>query len=462
MDDLPAARGSIRRTLLLSLGALFVAGMLLLFLAARGYGRRAADDAYDHLLNASALAIADRVTFDHGQWQVDLPYVALNLLAMAPEDRVFYRVAAPGGQTLTGYDDVPRAPAKKKDGITFFDADYSGERVRFISLDRRVSSPDRVGVVTIEVGQTRRARESLISDMAWRATLAIGLLTVAALAVLWFVVNRALRPLVRLERELRARDPSDLRPLQDDMPQEMRQMLGALNRFMARLGENLDTLRAFVGDAAHQLRTPLAALHAQAQLAVDEDDPQEQKRCLLAIERNARVLTRLTNQLLSDASVLHREHLRRFEPIDFAHVIRQALHESVPHLEPRPVVLTEGLDSVAPMRGDALMLREAIKNLVDNALKYGAPQRGPLQIALLRIDGGLRVVLTDHGPGIASVDAERLFERFHRGATSGEGGAGLGLAIVRRVVRSHGGEITLSNRVEGGLKVILDLPGRWP
>ncbi|WP_049623769.1 sensor histidine kinase [Frateuria defendens] len=458
MASRAAGGRSIRRQLLASLGALFLLGMLALFVAARSYGRRAADMAYDHLLAASALSIADHVALVRGQWRVDLPYAALELLAMAPEDRVFYLVSAPDGSVLTGYDDLP-APPHELGRLGFYDATYSGERVRVVQLERWSAGSATHGGAHVQVAQTRRARDALAGGIVWRATLAIAVLTLAALLLAWLAVNRALQPIARLERDLGTRSPADLRPVACDVPQELHQLVGALNRFMARLGENLDTLRAFIGEAAHQLRTPLAALRAQAQLAVDEDDPTEQHRSLLAIERNADALGRLTNQLLSDASVSHRGHLQRFGPLDLAEIVREALHATVPLREPRPRLELAGLDGPAPMVGDALMLREAIKNLIDNALKYGAPERGPLHVALAPHADGWRLSVRDHGPGIAAEEAELVFERFRRGSAADGGGAGLGLAIVRRVAHSHGGRVALSNLPDGGLRVDLELPG---
>ncbi|WP_267119230.1 sensor histidine kinase, partial [Xanthomonas sacchari] len=373
---------SIRRTLLRYLGALSLLGAVALFFVARDYGQRAANRSYDHLLVSSALSIVDSVALAGGQWQVDLPYAALDLLAMAPEDRVFYRVFDARGRTITGYDDLPAAPSLPRASAPprLFDAVYSGEPVRFAVVSRRVSSAAAQDQVWVQVGQTRRAREALAQDVVLHALVAIALLSLLALALVWLGVSRALRPLRTLERELSRREPSELKPVAATAPQEMQQMVAALNRFMARLAGSNETLRAFMAEAAHQMRTPLAALRAQAQLALDEDDPQEMRRSLEAIERNATHMSRLLNQLLSDASVIHRSNLQRYASVDLAEVLHQALHEAVPQAAPRPRVQLAVASEPALVRGDALLLREAIKNLIDNACKYGGD--GPLQVAL--------------------------------------------------------------------------------
>jgi len=464
----PARPHSIRRTLLLYLGVLSLIGAVLLFLAARSYGRAAADRSYDHLLIASALSIADSVALVDGQWQVDLPYAALDLLAMAPEDRVYYRVSSNRG-AITGYPDLPAPPSPPLDGKPkLFDAMYLGERTRFVAVSRWVAGPASQGQAIVQVGQTRIAREALADDVVLRALIAIVALSLAALSLVWVGVHRALRPLQKLERDLSLREPSDLKPVPGSVPLELGELVGALNRFMGRLAASNETLRAFMGDAAHQMRTPLAALRAQAQLALDEDDPAEQRRSLVTIERNANHMSRLLNQLLSDASAIHRSHLQQFETVDLAELLHQALYESIPQSGPRPDLNLAVTSDPVRVQGDALLLREAIKNLIDNALKHGQPRPGqmggPLQIALTVAEGegnaAFSAVLTvaDHGPGIAAADAQTVFERFARGRDAASGGAGLGLAIVKRIVDSHGGRVELSNRVGGGLVVTLRLP----
>ncbi|WP_140719654.1 sensor histidine kinase [Pseudomonas sp. Hp2] len=454
----PADGGSIRRTLWLYLGLLSALGAVVLFFGARAYGERAANRSYDHLLVSSALSILDSVALAGGHWQVDLPYAALDLLAMAPDDRVFYRVYDLRGGTITGYGDLPAPPRAPVAGASpqLFDADYSGERVRFVVVARLVSSAAGQAEVRVQVGQTRRARDALARAVVVNALLAIAVLTALSLALVGLGVHRALRPLRRIESDLSRREPSDLKPLVVAPPREMAHMVGALNRFMERLAGSNETLRAFMAEAAHQMRTPLAALRAQAQLALDEDDPRELRRSLEAIERNASHMSRLLNQLLSDASAIHRSQLQRFETVDLAELVHQALHEAIPRSGGAPRVQLAIDPQPARVHGDALLLREALKNLIDNACKYGGG--APLQLALTSDERECVLAVADHGPGIPAAEAERVFERFVRGEHAPSGGAGLGLAIVKRIVESHGGRIDLSNRVGGGLVATLRFP----
>ncbi len=445
---------------------LLLAGSLLLYLAARVYALTAADRSYDRVLAGSALSIAETLSVSGRDVQVDLPYAALDMLSSAPEDRVFYRVFGPGERTVTGYADLPgpredaRLLAAADSGTShFFDATYRGELVRFAMLGRKINEVDASGWVWVQVGQTRRAREALASELVLGSVLPITVVGLFALLLVWTGIRRALRPLVRVGEDISHRAPADLHPVAAPVPAEILPLVDGINSFMQRLSGNIDTLRTFIADAAHQMRTPLAALRAQAQIALDED-PAQQRSSLRAIDRNAARLSRLLDQLLSDATVIHRADLRRFEPFDLVVTVRKAMAEAVPRADGGSAQFDTPL-ATAPMSGDEVMLREAVKNLIDNALRHGRTKVCDLAVGLYSDDAGYRIEVADRGPGIAEPDRERVFERFVRGDSLAPG-AGLGLAIVRQVVSSHRGAIRLRDRDGGGLVVELVLPADRP
>jgi len=458
---------SLKSRLVTTMALLFLAGTVVMYLAARAYGLRAADLSYDRLLAGSALSIAETLSVDGARVRVDIPYAALDMLSAAPEDKVFYRVFGPGAQTVTGYEDLPTMPAARSrreepselPAPRFFDATYRGDVVRFVVLGRQIAQPGQRGWVWVQVGQTRQAREELAGELVLGALLPIALLTLLALGLAWFGVARALRPLGTISADLAAREPADLQPMTVPVPAEVQPMVQAMNGFMRRLEGNLASLRSFIGDAAHQIRTPLAGLRAQAQLALDEDDPGEMRRGLVKIERNAARLTRLVNQLLSDAMVMHRADARRFEEFDLVDVVKRAMRDAVPMTGDVPVGFISSV-ARAPMRGDAVLLGEAIKNLIDNAIRHGSPeslgQDAEVEVALHEAAGSYALTVSDRGPGIPAGDRKRIFDRFERGSTQSPG-AGLGMAIVARVAASHGGTVELEERDGGGLVVRLVL-----
>ena len=446
--------------------ALFTVGLIALYAAAQSYARVAADRSYDRLLAGSALSITETLSVADGAILVDVPYAALDMLSAAPDDKVFYRVIGPDGRTVTGYPDLPvvRSPERDEGGsdaalTTFFDANYRGEKVRFVSIGREIAQPGSRGWVWVEVGQTRLAREQLRHELVVRAVLPIIVFILLALAGVWFGITRALRPLDAIGQELARREPSALQPVMAPVPSEIAPVIESLNMFMRRLRENIDNLRAFIGDAAHQMRTPLAGMLAQAQVS-SGGDVAELREAMGKIERNAVRLTRLLNQLLSDATVQHRSDMRRFESFDLKTIVEQAIRELLPQTAESDIRFRSSLET-APVTGDALLFGEAIKNLIHNALVHGRGEHREVTIGLQRAQDGYRLTVSDRGPGIREDQKERVFERFARGEAS-TSGAGLGLAIVRQAIESHGGTIRLADRKWGGLRVEVTLPRNAP
>jgi two-component system sensor histidine kinase TctE len=458
---------SLRTRLAGTMALLFIGGMLVLFLVARAYANVVADKSYDRLLVGSALSIAETFSVMGSEVRVDIPYAALAMLSAAPEDRVFYRVFGPGQATVTGYDDLPmvqdsmrRAKATLPTSAQFFDAEYRGARVRFALIGREIAEPGVSGWLWVQVGQTRRARDAMAHEMIVNVLLPIALLTVFALALVWFGITRALRPLQRIGNDLAERQPSDLHPVTAPVPAEIQPLIESVNGFMYRLGTTMETLRAFIAEAAHQMRTPLAALRAQAQMALGDDEPADLRRSLRAVDRNAARLSRLLNQLLSDATVIHRADIRHFEPFDLLQAIHSVLHEVVPLAGDTPVQFRTSLQE-APLVGDPLMFGEALKNLIDNALRHGRGEYSAVEIALSKAGQDYLLTVADRGPGIPEADYERVFERFARNGESTVG-VGLGLPIVRRAIRSQNGDVTLAAREGGGLLVQVRLRGGSP
>ena len=452
---------SLRRRLLIRLFgalALLTAG---LFAFVDAYAQRAADSAYDQLLQAAALSIADTIRVEGGRIAVDLPYSSLSILAMARRDRIFYRIDAPGGGLVTGYGDLPvtQREAGGRD-IAFQNATYRDMPIRLAVLDRLIAHPQLSGWVRIVVAQTREERESLARGILTNAFLPIALAVMAGGGLIWFGVRQALAPLASLEQMIRARQPHDFRPIEIPPPAEVSQLVQAINSLLARLHGNLDTMQTFLADAAHQIRTPLASLRLQAELAAEEDDPEYLRRSVARIHRNAVDASQLTSQLLSHAMVIHRSEALEPEDIDLAALLDHVVQRARPISD--DVVIRLDIDEAAEqafIAGDPISLTEAMTNLVDNAVKY-AGQGGDVTVRLAPLpDGGFQIDVADRGPGIPDAEKEKVLQRFGRGsAGTGTTGSGLGLAIVKAVADAHGGGLSLLDRPGGGLIVRLEFP----
>ena len=441
---------------------MFLAGTVALYIAAYAYGRTAADRSFDRLLAGSARSIADTLVEVDGDIDVSVPYSAIDMLSVAPNDRVFYRVYGSDGKVVTGYPYLPSAKPwagmqrdTRRQDVHFFNAQYSGETVRFAIIRREIAKPGNLGSVWVQIGQTTLAREALTHELALRSLLPIIFMTVAALGLNLLAIGRALQPLKKISEDLARRDPSALHPITAPVPSEVAPLVNGINFFMLRLEHNIQMLKAFVAEAAHQMRTPLAAMRAQAQIAVD-DAPAGVRHSLEAIDRNASKLARLLNQMLSNATVSHRGDVRRFERFDLLATVHEAVHEVVPRADAKRLTVYTELTET-PIHGDPLMLLEALKNIVDNALQHGAPDSSSIEIHIDKEGPHYLVSISDRGPGIPTCDQEKVFERFFRRGSKASG-AGLGLAIVKQVIESHGGTVQLLNRAGGGLIVLLRIP----
>jgi signal transduction histidine kinase len=315
-----------------------------------------------------------------------------------------------------------------------------------------VATRDRV----IQVAQPLEIRQRLAANAALRSVLPLALLApLLALAGGWLAA-RTLMPLQQVAAGVRQRDERSLQPLPEaGLPDEVAPLVGSLNALLQRLGDALRSQRAFVSDAAHELRSPLTALKLQLRVLERTGDEAGRAAAQQALAQGIERAIRLVEQLLA---------LARSEPaagtptqaVDLAAVIDEALADLGPLAAERGIALSrEGL-SEATVDGDPQALKALVRNLLDNAMRYGATgTRTPqLQVRLEReADGALRLEVHDTGPGIPPDERPRVFDRFYRGPQIDEAGTGLGLAIVRSVAEQHGASVTLADSPLGGLRV---------
>lgn len=309
----------------------------------------------------------------------------------------------------------------------------------------------------IQVAQPVPVRRRLAADTALRSVAPLLLVgPLLALLGVW-VVARALAPLRRLAADVRARDVDTFAPLPDaDVPDEAAPLVRAVNGLLARLSGALDAQRAFVADAAHELRSPLTALKLQLKLLREAGDEAARKAAMEQLAQGVERATRLVEQLLA---------LARAEPgaaqtlaaLDLADVAREALADLLPLASARGSELSLQADAAVPLQGDRSGLIALVRNLADNALRY-APPGAHVELHLALDDGAPLLTVDDSGPGIPPAERGKVFDRFVRRSAQGESGSGLGLAIVRSVAQRHGATLSLADSPLGGLRVQV----RWP
>lgn len=460
-NPLPPVTLSLWARVSLGVMSLLLIGGMLVSLAAFAYGRQAAREAYDRLLLGAANDIAAALTVMDGTLSEALPISAFQLLALAPDDRIAYRITGIDGERLTGYAlDLP--PRRGQARVEFSDADFAGEKARFVSVLKRFSERDFSGTVEIIVGQTLRARNELALDITRNALIALGIAGVLMLALAALMVRHAMQPLEAIARAFALRDPHDLTPMTTPVPSEAAVMIGAMNGFMARLDRQVGAMRNLISDTAHQLRTPVAALRAQADLAAEERDPERRALIVERIHRRSRGLGRLLDQMLSRALVIHRTDSVRPTPVDLREIALDIV-DAGDHalLSPAAELRLEIGEDPVMVLADELSLAEAAKNLLSNALKHG--------VAPITIGAGLErseeanpayavLWVRDEGNGPSPERLATLGQRFARTAASRGDSAGLGLSIGHAVAQAFGGELAFEHPAAGGFRAVLRLP----
>jgi two-component system, OmpR family, sensor histidine kinase TctE len=408
-----------------------------------------ANEAYDQALFDIGIALGAHVRVTPTEYRFDVPAAVEQVLRTDRYDRIFYRVISPGGLEIGG---DPMLPASESDALAY-DVVFNGQKVRVVT----VQTPCGRSTCTVLVGETMVKRAKLARDLLLSTLLPGLLIALATLTIVWFGVKRGLWPLARLSEEIKARSPRDLRPIDAQAaPEETRPLVAALNGLLEEVGQAAKSQERFLANAAHQLRTPLAGLQAHTELALAQAMPPSCRMHLEQVHQATIRTARLANQLLA---------LARAEPggsgngsgLNLKSVVEAEADAWVHQALARDVDLGFELER-APMRGDALLLREALANLVHNAIEY-SPRGGRVTVRTGERNGKTFAEVEDDGPGIPPSERERVLERFYRVPGTPGTGSGLGLAIVREIALGHGGNIELGEGAASrGCRVALTFP----
>lgn len=444
------ARVALGVTLLLLFGGVIVS------IAAFAYGREAARSAYDRLLLGAANDIAAAITVQDGAPLVELPVPAFQLLALAPDDRIGYRIVGPDGATLTGYEDILLPLRRRSAGDGFFDGTFFGEPARFAVVSRRFAERTLNGNIQVIVGHTLKARNDMAYDITTKALYVLLASGLAMVLLAIVVVRSVFAPLKTIAGSLAVRDPHDLTPIDTAVPRETAVMIHALNGFMARLERQMNSMQHLISDTAHQLRTPVAALRAQADLFIHEPDMECRERIAERIQSRTSSLGRLLDQMLSQALVVHRGDSARRETLDLRDIVLDVFEDG-DHavLRPDMEVVPQLADKPVYAVADAPSLQEAVKNLLNNALKYG---RGPVRIGATRQRGTVSIWVEDSGGGPEPEVLSALGSRFNKSAPARQNSAGLGLAIAHAVATSFEGKLELERLENNRFRAALVFP----
>ncbi len=381
------------------------------------------------------------------------------MLGAAAQDRLFWRIVV-GDETLTGYDDLP-LPATAPTGPAPFvyAARYRGADLRIAAVARGVMAGERPQPALILLGQTRDGQRAIAGRLAHGAVLAgLGFFVLAVPLALVFA-NSVLAPVSNLARAVADRGPADLRPVDHPAPRELAPLVAALDSFIARLRLTLGQTETFIAEAAHHIRTPLATVRTEAEIALREARDDETRARLRSVIRAVDESARSAGQLLDHAMVAYRSRRMDAAEIDLRETLAALARSFAPTADLRDIALTvDPGNGPARVRGDRVMVESALRNLIDNALKYSAAE-GAVHLTLDCAAGRVTVGVRDTGRGLAGMDAGALTARFRRGPNVGDVvGSGLGLTIVDEVARAMGGDFALVPAEGGGTLARLSLP----
>lgn len=444
---------SLRRQLLLWLLVpqlvLWAGGGLLAYRFALAYVEKGIDQS----LTQSVRALARQVKPIGSGLLIDFPKAAQDVLEQDPKDRLSYMVSSPPGRFVLGNQNLPQPVASAQQAGTpfLYRGVVDGIPLRIVALDVNYGEAESPQTLRVQVGkslqvQQRIARE-LIADMLV-PLLALGLL----LSLLVYGgIRRGLAPLTRLTTQLEDRSVNAREPIgATQAPSEVHALVKAINGLLEEVAHHVHQEKRFLDDAAHQLRTPLAGLIGQVELAQQEvKDPALGER-LTKVHTGAQRSAHLVHQLLTLARTENHAHRA---PVDLPALAREVAREWTPRALAAGMDLGfEGEQSLM-IQGDALQLREALANLIDNALRY-TPSGSAITLRVQRTASGASLSVEDNGPGLMPADLAHVFQRFWRGSEQ-PGGCGLGLAIVREIARRHGGEAIVETLKPQGFKVEL-------
>ena len=417
---------------------------------------------FDRALEYNARAMAQLITMQGDQLEFVLPRPARELLRADDSDTVYFQVMGPHSNLLGGERELPAPPAEEKvrpDEVRIRDDVIKGFDIKVAYLWVRLPTLDEQ-LVLVQVAETLEKRSMLAAEIVKGVLLPQFVILPLAVLLVWLALVQAIKPLNQLEERIRARKPDDLSPIDAHaVPLEVSPLVDSVNDLLLRLTDSITTQKRFLADAAHQLKTPLAGLRMQADLAQREGASAEDlKHSLRQIGRASIRATHSVNQLLALARAETSGSAMPRALCDLAEMCMSVVRDSVPRALEKHIDLGyEGIQPGTPgctLMGNVTLIKEMIRNLVDNAINYtpsSLESPGMITARVLANQAGRTLVLQveDSGPGIPEAERELIFQPFYRALGTDVDGSGLGLPIVLEIAQKHGAKVSLEDTAPG-------------
>ncbi|HVK95377.1 MAG TPA: sensor histidine kinase N-terminal domain-containing protein [Noviherbaspirillum sp.] len=417
-----------------------------------------ANHPFDRALDDRVIVVSQQVQEIGGKTVAQLSSSAHDILRADDIDNIYFQVLGPKGEYVAGDRDLPAPPLEEErvptGAIRFRNETMRGHEIRvaYAYIDVRRSRNVRMSskeppLALVQVAETLDKRTLLANDIIKGVILPQFIILPIALALVWFALSRGLAPLAELQQRIRARRPDDLSPIDSgQVPEEISPLVRSLNEMLGRLSQSIEMQKRFIADAAHQMKTPLAGMRMQSELALRETSYEEIHRSLEQLSKSSESATRLVNQLLTLARAENQTpQVKPFIPLELSELARSTVQDWVQQSFAHRIDL--GFEQPGyPLLviGNPVMLRELLSNLIDNALRY-TPEGGSVTVRVRAnaVEETAILEVEDTGFGIPPMERTHVFERFYRILGSNVEGSGLGLSIVREIAQQHGAVVDI-------------------
>jgi two-component system sensor histidine kinase TctE len=412
--------------------------------------QKKSQEIFDNLLHTiSQVILRDAVLSDGDLLTEQL----LETLTDSLNDQIFYQVRDESNSLFVGYSNppsIPRSSEIKPYKPIFYDSIYHDQNVRVIFSREFISAMDTPGWVNIYVWQTIDGQKQLLLELASDAFITMVIMLISTALIVWFGVQFGMRPLLELQSAIRKRSPNDLRKIKREVPQEVSSLVISMNNLFKQLRSAFIEKDNFIANAAHQLRNPIAAIQSQAEAASRSKSFESMQIRVKDVAKAAEKTSRLTQQILSMEHVSQSNIKSEFIVLDMVKLTQEVLTKFALRADNQKVSLSlECKETNINLLGSETYLGEAIDNLIDNALLYGCPDGGFIDVGLKLGDGCAHLQIKDYGEGIKPELIENVFIRFFHGSESNKEGSGLGLSITKTIIELHDGELAITSDSQG-------------
>ena len=412
--------------------------------------QKKSQEIFDNLLHTiSQVILRDAVLSDGDLLTEQL----LETLTDSLNDQIFYQVRDENNSLFVGYSNppsIPRSSEIKPYKPIFYDSIYHDQNVRVILSREFISAMDTPGWVNIYVWQTIDGQKQLLLELASDAFITMVIMLISTALIVWFGVQFGMRPLLELQSAIRKRSPNDLRKIKREVPQEVSSLVISMNNLFKQLRSAFIEKDNFIANAAHQLRNPIAAIQSQAEAASRSKSFESMQIRVKDVAKAAEKTSRLTQQILSMEHVSQSNIKSEFIVLDMVKLTQEVLTKFALRADNQKVSLSlECKETNINLLGSETFLGEAIDNLIDNALLYGCPDGGFIDVGLKLGDDCAHLQIKDYGEGIKPELIENVFIRFFHGSESNKEGSGLGLSITKTIIELHDGELAITSDSQG-------------